>query len=737
MSDVIVPIDFETRSATDIKLGVDRYARDPECEVLTLSYRMPGAEVWRWHRGPHLVDLPQGQGPDDLLDHVRNGGKIRGWNVMFEWHIWNHVCVPKYGWPELKLEQCIDTMALAAAMNLPQNLGKCAMVLGLPDDKQKNKRGKYLIQRLCKPHKPTKTRQSKWVEDVDLFAELCDYCDQDVVTEEAVAKKLRPLTEFEQQVWLLTQRINLRGIPLAVDEIQVITQIVDREKKRLNAELAKLSGGAVPAASNRAKLLEWCNSQMEDFTSAIDFIDAKEDEDFEPFDDEDEETPALLANLRGKTVDEVLKRDDLPPHVRRALEIRSLCVQTSTAKFAKMLKIVSADGTAKNMFVYHGAGTGRWASRGGLNVQNFARPLMKKGDIATGFSLVRHGVEHGAAEAHDAMLLLYGDKVMDLMVSLLRGVLKAPEGYEYIDADYSSVENRMAAWIAGQTDKLEMFAAGLDEYKVFASRRLFKVPYDQVTDQLRQFTKPVILGGIFGLGGFGLVEYAKNYGVVMDVEEAGAAIKELRVEYDRVAAAWYRLGDIAVEAVENPGQWFDMGRDEFTTRAGKTHPALPYGKLELCCHRNFLWMRLPSGRLISWAAPRIVTRLAPWKKQHKVEDPDGTVRTVEEDVYKDAVSVEGIDQKTRQWTRFDLIGSSIFQSATQATARDILAHGTLRAEAAGYPTVLLAHDENMALVRKGWGHNDEFGQLLCAKAEWFADLPLAFEAWRGPRFQKG
>lgn len=715
-------IDFETRSATDIKAGVERYSKDPSCEVLTLSYRLPGGELQRWHRGFDLSD-PYATGwhvPEALLDYVAAGGLVRGWNVMFEWHIWNNVCVPKYGWPELKLEQLVDTMAQAAACNLPQALGRCAEVLGLPSDQQKSKRGKYLIQRLCKPHKPTKTRPGIWVEDPELFAELCDYCDQDVVVEEAIAKKLRPLSPFEREVWLLTQRINLRGLPLATDEIQVIGDIVEMEKARLNGELAEITGGVVRKASDRKGLLDWCNAQMEAFTSVIDFEDSLEEDVLDPAAAEDDEP--LMANMRGKTVEEVLKRDDLPPQVRRALEIRAAVVQTSTAKFPKMLQIVAADGTVKNLFVYHGAGTGRWASRGGLNAQNFARPILKQADIDLAFDLIQLGVREGVQAAYEALYLLFGDGVMDAMVSCLRGVIKAPEGYEFMDADYSSVENRVSAWIAGQADKLKLFAEGLDEYKVFATM-LFGVAYEEVTGAMRQIAKSAVLGCMFGQGWKGLIEYAAPLGVHLTDERSQEIVKLYRDEYDKVRSLWYECGDASIVAVQNQGQWISAG-----------------AKLELISHKGFLWMRLPSGRLISWFAPRIESRLAPWKKkvERVITDDAGQTKVlvVEEDVYKDVVTVEGIDQKTRQWKRFALIGSSIFQSAVQGTARDILACGVLEAEAAGYAPVLLAHDEDMALVRKGWGDPDEFGRLLCKKQPWFEDLPLAFEAWIGDRFRK-
>lgn len=672
--------------------------------MLTLSYRMPLQSVWRWNRGPNLTRKPDSgveAGLEYLLQHVRDGGLVSGWNVMFEWYIWNFVCVPKYGWPELKIEQCRDTMAMAAAMNLPQQLGKCALVLGLPADKQKDARGKHLIQRLCKPHKPTKDRPGVWVEDPQLFAELCDYCDQDVVVEEAIAKKLRPLSPFEQDVWVATQRINLRGVPVSIDECTRIRDIVEDEKALLNAELAKLTGGKVKKASNRNGLLAWANERC---AEPIYIEDPVEDEEDRPGHEE-----PVLENMRAKTVEYVLRNTLLPDDVRRALEIRAAVVQTSTAKYAKMLKVAADDGTLKNLFVYHGAGPGRWASKGGVNAQNFARPILSPEEIEIAFAALGGG--------HAAWRLLYGDQTMDAAVSCLRGVIKAPPGYDYVNADYSSVENRVAAWVSGQLDKLQMFAAGLDEYKTFASNSLYKIPYDQVTKDQRQTTKPVILGGIFGLGAYGLQAYAEQYGVSMGILEAKLAIKAFRNEYRHVRNTWYECNDAMLAAIENPGTWFEAGP-----------------KFQFISHRNFLWMKLPSGRVIAWAKPEIKVEKMTYEKDTIENGEIVEIETVTK--YVDAVYVESIDTKTRQFMRHKLIGSSAFQSGVQGTARDILAQGVFNVERAGYPVCFMAHDELMSAVPKGTGDPEEFGRLMCEPAEWFNDLPLSYEAWRNERFRK-
>ena len=1036
MKEPVASIDFETRSTVDIKLGLDHYTSCPEFEVLVLSGRLPGLDVGHWHRG-HDCAQPV-TGADWLAalhEYVRRGGKVRGWNIMFEWMVWNKVAVPKYGWPELPIEQCVDTMAQAAAHNLPQALDKCGEALGLDPEKLKSKRGKYLIQRLCVPHKPTKDRPGVWVQDPELFAELVQYCDQDVIAEESIAKKLRPLTEWQQRVWLLTQRINRAGVPVHLGECEAIESVVEAEKQRLNGELARITRGAVPAASNRDKLLAWVNANIAPQAAPVDFVDPVDEDDGRPGHGDDE-----LDDLRGKTVEDALKRDDLPPAVRRALEIRAAVVQTSTAKFTKMRKVaVRHDGWGfiRGMFTYHGAGTGRWASRGGVNVQNFTRPSLVQ-DLKTGIDEIEAAHQVLGRGDHAGALALWGDSTMDAAVSCLRGVIHAPPGHEFIDADFSSVENRVGVWLAGQEDKVELFRKGLDEYKVFASKALYRVPYDAVTKDMRQMSKSAVLGCfaadtkvltcrgfvpivevrnndriwdgvdfvthggvvfqgvkpvidfagvrvtpdhkilgeegweradsidlrsairtaggpssgtsstvkkqrhgfgvraalsglfrsttcvvgrllgaggaltatrttfsgrapaaqtlfptssfasagsigasqqspgaterttqstqttaaegsvcaasgvtrlrlffagllrspdgrtplsnstgsittgpipritvgsrlvlsrtetsgrrglclgtgsssaglssgrsiaraiarrarsfvscvkgailrrssprrtvaeeptydilncgprsrfvvlteagpviahncLFGQGWRGLITYALQYDVVLEPEHSQEIVKSYRREYEKVRNLWYACGDASIDAVRNPSTWFSAG-----------------DKLELICHKNFLWMKLPSGRYLAWSRPKIETREAPWMEKFFVGYDEETGEEMYEDrqAMRDVVTVESIETRTRKYVRHPLIGSSIFQSAVQGTAADILAEGTLEVEAAGYTPVLLAHDECLSIVPEGWGDEDEYGRLLCTAAPWREDLPLAYEAYRAKRFRK-
>lgn len=736
-------IDFEFRSGTDIALGLERYFADPEAEVLCMSWDMQdGLGVRSWH--PRLLTTSgvageRGGQPRELLDHVARGGKVRGWNVIFEWYAWNRFCVPLYGWPPLQLSQLVDTMAEAAAMNMPQALGRCAVALRLPADQQKDKRGKELIKLLCCPqpqpaartdyktqaavkgaetrHRHWQERGGRWINDPELLAELYRYCDQDVATEAAVARKLRRLSEYERRVWLKTQEMNQRGVPIDTVGIEAILRIVAAEHDRLNDELRVLTDFAVRAGTEAAALRRWINARHPkvirlrrtpvDASAAMlgALAEIEQPEEYEEYEDD------LLADMEAGTLTRALLEhaETMSQDVRRAIQIRLAVAQTSIKKLRAMLQRV-VDGVIRGMYVYHGASTGRDASRGGVNLQNVVSPIFNREQIALALEVFLTG-DHGYAA------MMYGEQLMDAAVSLVRAMIAAPGGYEFYDADFSSVENRVSAWIAGQHDKLELFRTGTDEYRVFGSY-IFHCTPEEITPEQRKFSKPGVLGGMFGQGWRGLIDYAAGMGVKLTPEDSQRITTLYRSLYQRVQASWYRFGDVSIEAVKNPGKWFDTGRDEFMKWDGTMAPALPFGRVAMMYRKNHLWVRLPSGRLISWAQPKVEWRLAPWGK------------------YKEVVTVEQEDGVTLKWRRDPLIGSSIFQSVVQATARDILIHGAFNVEDAGYAVVMRTHDELTTLVPSGFGSPEHFGELMCSGPSWCVDLPLAFEAWAAPRFRK-
>jgi len=643
---MIYSIDFETRSFADLpEVGLDKYANCLSTEVLCIAFGTAPENV-------QVFKPDGGFGLLRLLNHVRNGGKIAAWNAMFEYAIWNCVCVPKYHWPKLKLEQCIDTMAVAAANNVPQSLDDAGLFMNA--QYQKDPIGKRLIQKLCKPN-------SKGVfnNDPELLKQLFDYCAQDVRTEMAIGSVLRPLEDAEQAVWTLTQRINLRGVPVDPDELQNAVLAVTKAQDALDNELLALTGCK---PSERQKLLDWLNEQGADM---------------------DNLTAESVSNkLVSTNFDNLFSGED----VKRALELRQEGSQTSVAKYAKMLEI-QRNGRIRNTLVYHGASTGRWASRGGLNLQNIARPTISD------------------AEIEAAIPRLFGEAngSMDELSSLVRSAIRAPQGHTFVDVDFSSIENRVGVYLADQKDKIELFRKGLDEYKVFASTSLYRVPYEEVTKDQRQIAKSAVLGAMFGQGAKGLVKYAAGMGVNITETQAKSAVDNYRASYLMVKNLWTKCETASIQAVQNPGTTFDAG-----------------SKIKMKVTKNALWMRLPSGRLICWQRPELELLTTPWGAQ------------------KMGVTVHSQNTYTRQWSRNALIGSSIFQSAVQATARDFLANAMLNLENAGYSVINSIHDEVLLLVEEQNGESamNDVVRIMTTPPSWAPDFPLAAEGWYGKRYRK-
>jgi DNA polymerase len=637
---MIYSIDFETRSTIDLAdQGLDIYANDPTTEVLCIAFGTTPDNV-------KVYESYFNKGPHSLLEHVKNGGKIQAWNAMFEYAIWNCVCVPKYGWPPLKLEQVIDSMAIAAANNIPQSLDDAGTFMD--SEHKKDTRGRYLIQKLCKPHKGV------FNEDPDLMSEMFAYCQQDVRTEMAIVANLRPLTDSEMDIWTLTQRINLRGVPVAPKELQNAVKAVNDAQAAIDDDCIALTGFK---PSERAKLLEWVNT-----------------------------FGANMDNMTEKTVSAKLVDTNISANVRQALLLRQEGSQTSVAKYAKMLEI-QREGKIRNTLVYHGASTGRWASRGGLNLQNIARPSLEDDEIERAIPRIFVDAKGNMSE----------------LSSLVRSAIKAPDGKTFVDVDFSSIENRVGVWLAGQSDKVDMFRQGLDEYKTFASTSLYKVPYEEVTKEQRQVSKSAVLGAMFGQGAKGLVKYAEGMGVVLSEGEAKNAVDNYRTSYAKVKNLWAACEKAAIDAVENPGNPFAAG-----------------SKVVLKSDGRALWMRLPSGRLICWQRPQLELLTTPWGSS------------------KRGVTVHSQNTYTRQWTRNALIGSSIFQSAVQGTARDFLASAMMNLDINGYEVVNSIHDEVLLLVEEQNGESalEDVIKIMTTPPSWAPDFPLAAEGWVGKRYRK-
>jgi DNA polymerase len=491
--------------------------------------------------------------------------------------------------------------------------------------------------------------------DPELLAELFEYCAKDVRAEMAIVQLLRPLSANEQQIWELTQRINLIGVSVDPNELHNAVLAVTRAQDQLDNECLALTGCK---PSERAKLLEWINKRI---------------------------PHAPMADLTAETVSKMLQCNIFPV-IKKVLELRQEGSQTSVAKYAKMMEI-QREGRIRNTLVYHGASTGRWASRGGLNLQNIARPTLD--DEAIDLAIPR--------------IFVSGHGTMSELSSLVRSAIVAPNGKTFVDVDFSSIENRVGVWLAGQNDKVDLFRKGLDEYKTFASTSLYKVSYEEVTKDQRQVAKSAVLGAMFGQGAKGLVKYAEGMGVKLTDTQAKNAVDNYRTSYAKVKNLWALCEIAAIQAVENPGNPFAAGN-----------------KIVLKMAKQALWMQLPSKRLICWQRPELELLTTPWGQE------------------KLGVTIHSQNTFTRQWSRNALIGSSIFQSAVQGTARDFLADATLNITKAGYEVINLIHDEVLLLVEEQSAESalNNVVNIITTPPLWAPDFPLAAEGWVSKRYRK-
>jgi len=307
-------------------VGSSVYVEHPTFEILTMSYNL-GSGKRRWKPG----NLP----PVDLFAHIRKGGLVSGWNSGgFEVKVWAW-CVDHLRWPAVPTGQWRDSMAAARAHGLPGKLEKVAEVLGCAQ--QKNKDGKRLLDKFSIPRKPTTKDPRRRItpeEDPADAEQLYAYCDQDVCAEQDVASRIPELSPSELAVWQCDRAINDRGVQMDVPGIESCIEIVTQAHERYNAELPALTGGAVSRASELAKMVAWCETRGVSTVSL-----------------DEEHLEALLAT-------------ELPPDVRRVLEIRAAIGSASVKKVFAMRNCISADGRIRDLFIYHGARTGRCLAAG-------------------------------------------------------------------------------------------------------------------------------------------------------------------------------------------------------------------------------------------------------------------------------------------------------------------------------------------------------------------------------------
>lgn len=651
---VNVHIDFETRSRLDVtEVGSWKYSTDPSTRVLCLVFKAENSQ-------PALItedDLILETGDIDFLkDLAKNPDNIfKAYNSLFEYCIWHNILVKQYGFPEIPLERWDCTAAKAATHALPRALGKCATALRLSEEKDET--GKRVMMSLSKPRKPSKNNPSEWDDDPKKFDILYDYCRQDVIVENAIDEALPDLNPREKRIWLLDQKINLRGVQIDVEALEIAIRYIEEYSQRLNKELERLTCGEVAKATERDKLLKWLQN----------YID--------------------IPNIQAGTVEEY-KNSVNNPKVKRALEIRHQLSKTSTSKIYAIKNALDDEGRVRDNLVYHGASTGRWSGKN-AQFQNLPKGIGYNSDQ------VLNILKLDDLEFFEGM---YPD-VMDAISASLRGLIISKPGHDLIAADYAGIEARVVMWLAGEERGLEKFRNNEDIYCDLA-REIYKREVTKKDKDERQLGKMGVLGCGYQMGPDRFREQAKTqWNMEIPYELAKLVVDTYRNTYSRVKRFWYAQERAAMLAVTS-------GRK------------IEEGPVIWKVQNDFLYCRLPSGRCLAYAEPRVQQIQTRWGEP------------------KEGLTFMGVNAITKKWERQSTYGGCLVENITQAVSRDIMAEGMLRVEEHGYNVVLTVHDEVVTEVPENFGSVKEFEELLTIRPKWASDCPISAEGWRSKRYRK-
>lgn len=671
-----VHLDFETRSKISVAdVGPWRYSLDPSTTVLCLCYcvEFPGGKTlagtitknmfneWFDYKCMSCV-YPEIASIEKIIQLAKNPDvRFYAHNSMFEYCMWNNILAKVYGFPELKdFDRWECTASKAATHALPRALGACAKALHLSEEKDET--GKRIMMKLSRPKKPSKKDPSIWCDNPEDFKTLYKYCEQDVIVESAIDNAIPELNPFEREIWKLDQRINSRGIKIDVETLDIAIRFVDTFKNKLNDELCYLTGGLVSKASEVKRLTEYLH----------DFVDKKD-----------------LPSLNAASINEYLA-NCTDSKIKRILEIRQQAGKSSTSKLEKIKMCICPDNKVRDILVYHGASTGRWAGAG-IQVQNFPRGA-EEYDIDSVIETIK-------LNNYDVFATVYPN-VIDAISASLRGFLIADTGKDFIAADYSNIESRVLFWVAGCDKGLTAFKHGTDIYCELATE-IYKRKITKKDKEERQLGKTGVLGCGYQMGADRFKAQVKTMtGMDITRETADLVVKTYRATYPEVVACWYAQERAAIKAVKERGQLIKEGPIMWKVQG------------------QFLYCRLPSGRCIAYAEPQIKPIETSW----------GEV--------KEQLTFMGVNSLSKKWERQHTYGGSIVENIVQATARDLMAYGMKNVEAKGYKIAMTVHDEVVASVDEGRGDVQEFETLLSTIPQWAKGCPVKAEGWRGKRYRK-
>ena len=644
-----IGIDIETYSSNDLKsCGVYKYVEAPDFTILLFAYSVD--------RGPvTCCDFAQGETlPENVVEALRDPGVVKtAFNAAFE-----RVCISHYfGWPLMDPAQWRCTMVRAARMGLPLSLGQCGEVLHLADGKMKE--GAALIRYFSVPNRGKRHLPADAPDRWEVFKK---YCIRDVEVEQAILAKVRRLEipAFDEELYTVDQRINDRGVMIDAQMVANAARFDDDYKAELLKEAQQISGMENP--NSPAQIKQYIHQA----------------------------TGLPIQSLNKKDLDDIEKQLKYWPKPRRVLEIRREMGKTSNKKYPAMLQCVCQDGRIHGLLQFCGAArTGRWAGRL-VQIQNlpqnhlqdldYARQLVKAGDLAD-------------------FELNYSNPTQ-VLSELIRTAFIAKPGCTFHVCDFSAIEARVIAWIAGENWVLDVFRKGGDIYCATASQ-MFGVPVEKhgANAELRQKGKIAVLALGYG-GGIGALENMGGSKMGLTEREEKEIIQKWRDANPRIVKFWATVEAAAMKALKTG--------ESTTIHRG----------IEVAKRWGMLTITLPSGRIVCYPRARIGTEYGDsWRGDHEI------------------IEYEGLNQTTKKWEAIRTYGGKLTENIVQSVARDILGIVILRAEAAGLKIVFHIHDEIIVEAEPGQTLEDVTA-IFSQPIDWCKDLPLKGAGYTTPYYLK-
>ena len=647
-------IDIETYSSNDLpSCGVYKYVEAEDFTILLFAYSVDGGPVT-------CCDFAQGEElPEEILEALRDPKVVKtAFNAAFE-----RICISKYyGWPLMDPAQWRCTMVRAARMGLPLSLGQCGEVLKLADGKMKE--GSALIRYFsCPTRKKDGTIVRHLPSDApDRWEVFVKYNIRDVEVEQAILKIVRRLepADFDEELYTVDQLINDRGVMIDRQLVDNAARFDEEYKQHLLAEAQELSGMDNPNSP----------SQIKEYLQKV--------------------TGQVFQSLNKKSLDDIEDSLKYWPKARKVLALRREMGKTSNKKYCAMQQCVCSDGRIHGLLQFCGAArTGRWAGRL-VQVQNLPQNHLQDLDYA------RNLVKAGDLEDFE---LNYGNPTQ-VLSELIRTAFIAKPGCTFHVCDFSAIEARVIAWLAGETWVLDVFRKGGDIYCATASQ-MFGVPVEKhgANAELRQKGKIAILALGYS-GGVSALEAMGGSRMGLSQQEEKDIMLRWREANPKIVKLWKVIELAAIRALQT-GETITINRG-----------------IEVGRHWGCLTIKLPSGRTICYPRASIgIERNDGWRGDHPI------------------IEYEGLNQITKKWEKIRTYGGKLTENVVQSIARDILGIVILRAYRESLNIVFHIHDEIIVEAEAGQTLKD-VEALFSEPISWCTDLPLKGAGYSTPYYLK-